>query len=47
MKLNNSSVSDYENDYIKCEFQKDNLFLNKCKKVKVYLKIYLKILLLL
>lgn len=34
----NNSNSDFENDYIKCEFQKDIMFLNKCKKVKLTLK---------
>lgn len=36
--IDNNSISDYENDYIKCEFQKDNKFLNKSKGVKITLK---------
>jgi len=36
--IDNNSIYDYENDYIKCEFQKDNLFLNKSKSVKITLK---------
>ncbi len=36
--IDNNSISDYENDYIKCEFQKDSVFINKCKKVKLTLK---------
>jgi hypothetical protein len=34
----NNSITDYENEYIKCEFQKEYMFLNKCKKVKLILK---------
>lgn len=34
----NNSVFDYENHYIKCEFQRDYMFLNKCKKVRLTLK---------
>jgi len=36
--IDNNSISDFENDYIRCEFQKDIMFLNKCKKVKLILK---------
>lgn len=34
----NNSVTDYENEYIKCEFVGDEMFLNKCKTVKITLK---------
>ncbi|MFA5011723.1 MAG: hypothetical protein WC644_07175 [Ignavibacteria bacterium] len=34
----NNSVIDYENEYIKCEFIKDKMFLNKSKTVKITLK---------
>jgi hypothetical protein len=36
--ISNNSITDYENEYIKCEFQKEYMFLNKCKKVKLILK---------
>ena len=34
----NNSVMDYENEFIKCQFLKGNMFLNKCKDIKVILK---------
>ncbi len=34
----NNSVTDYENEYIKCEFDRDEMFLNKCKTIKITLK---------
>ena len=34
----NNSALDYENDFIKCEFLFDEMFLNKCKVVKIVLK---------
>lgn len=34
----NNSMTDYENEYIKCEFIKSEMFLNKCKMVKITIK---------
>ncbi|MFA7360227.1 MAG: hypothetical protein WC139_04250 [Candidatus Kapaibacterium sp.] len=36
--IHNNSILDYENEFIKCEFQLNEMFLNKCKIVKIILK---------